>query len=176
MASEEETPYLVGLQQARQGLSEAKAELRDEAQPWLDAFWESHWMTKKEYSDYRDWSILGVRARQRGDDFYLQWFWNKWITTKEKNKIPISTYIRKGRGYQYPDSRLIRYARSWEMDLVLQVEQALAGIRKRQAQLKRAEKAINQLIKEQEQQEGGLDGALEADAQDEGSDTGRSGS
>lgn len=150
---EQEQLYIDSLQQAKIQLAEARAALRDVAQPWLDEFWLSHWMGRKNHSDYRDWSILGVRARQRGDDFYLLWFWNKWITNKQGKKVPISTHIRKGRGYQYPEARLTRYARGWEVDVVLEVEAELANIRKRLHYIKRAERTLNRLIKQHNQKE-----------------------
>jgi len=126
-------------------ISEARESLYQEARATVDGYWAHHYKANGELNVWER-SVLGVRVkRSSGDDFYIQWFWNKWIKDKQDRKRPLSQHIRKGKGYAYPASVLRKHAKEWEVDLVLSLERDFAVIRQEARELKLAELALRRL-------------------------------
>lgn len=126
-------------------IGEARESLHQEARAAVDGYWAHHY---KANGGLHVWerSVLGVRVKQLGGgDFYIQWFWNKWIKDKQDKRRPLSQHIRKGKGFAYPESVLRKHAKEWELDLVLSLERDFAVIRQKARELKLAELALRRL-------------------------------
>lgn len=92
-------------------------------------FWDNYWAGNSRV-DWKDRSVLGVRARRRGNgSFEIQWFYNLWGKTREGESVPLSQYIRQSKNGGYTKHALLKHARDWEADVVLDVEARLAPIR-----------------------------------------------
>lgn len=131
---------------AEKALSDFKQVLYNKARALADEFWSHHFQGNKT-RPFKESSILGVRLRRKGDDgFYIQWFWNKWVKTREGKVQTLSTHIRKGNGYQYPSWALEKYARDWEVDLVLELERQFAAIREKMRHTNQSRLALRRAL------------------------------
>ncbi|MBZ9574553.1 conjugative transfer protein MobI(A/C) [Modicisalibacter sp. MOD 31.J] len=137
--------YISGIDAQLEWIAQAKEMLRDEAKEGVDSYWAHHFKAN-EGLDLWKRSTLGARVKKgAGRDFYIQWYWNQWYKDKRGNKHPLSQHIRKGKGFSYPEATLKRYAKEWEMDLVMSLEGDFAEIRKQARELKLAEQALRRL-------------------------------
>lgn len=123
--------FSAGIDAQLHWIGEARVSLHQEARVAVDDYWAHHY---KGNGDLDVWerSKLGVRVRtSKEGDFYIQWYWNKWIKDKAGKRRPLSQYIRKGKGFAYPESVLRKLAKEWELDLVLDLERDFAVIRQK---------------------------------------------
>lgn len=130
---------------ALEEILEARKEIREEAQVYIDQYWVHHIDGNRGLKPWEG-SILGVRAKKGANsDFYVQWFWNRWFKDKGGQVQTRSTYIRKGNGFAYSPRTLEKYAKDWEVGLVLHLESRFAEIRERLRDLKLAEMALRRV-------------------------------
>ncbi len=88
---------------------------------------------------------LGLRVRERGEkgaaSFRAEWIVMRRIPASTKDRALaknndsrakfVTRYfaLPKGRSDQYPNSRLLKYARPWEEELILEIESEVAHLR-----------------------------------------------
>ena len=123
-------------------IAKARDEIRARTQMHIDRYWANHFDGNRNLKPWQG-STLGVRAKKgSGNDFYIQWFWNRWFKDKAGKVQTRSTYIRKGNGFAYAPQTLEKFAKEWELDLVLHLESEFAEIREQLRDLKRGEMAL----------------------------------
>lgn len=137
-----------GVREALNAITVARKILYHESRKHIDRFWDHHITGNKDRA-FDESSILGVRAQKgRNGDFYAYWYWNKWVKDKRGKTRTLSTGIQKGRkDNRYPTRALKKRAQEWEVDVVLEVEDALSVIRQKLRKLKLAELALRELEK-----------------------------
>lgn len=123
--------------------------LKKQAREILDNYFDAHITGNKLHKRYQDKSVLGCRMRIKGSSIYLEWFFNTWVKLADGRNKPFSTYIKRGKGMSYSQNTLLRYAKDWEVDLVLETEQAFAQIRRQNHFLAKARQNIREMKKSQ---------------------------
>lgn len=131
------------VQGIRTRLAAYRDALRNHAKGVIDDYWDNHELGNNK-AQYGEKSNLCVRLREFPNGaIYPAWYWNKWIRQPDGNKKrPLSTHIRKGKGHRYSQRSLLRYAKDWETDLVLETEDELSQVRLLQKEIKELEKAL----------------------------------
>lgn len=120
--------------------------LAEEAQESVQDYWTHHFRHNPN-KEKDDKTRLGVRLHyHRSKDhpaFSIQWYWNRWVRDPNGKRHTFSNYISKGRTRDaYHPNKLLRYARDWEADLVLELETIFTRIRGQIRELNRLEAAL----------------------------------
>jgi hypothetical protein len=105
-------------------------QLYAEANALADDYWRQFKSERKNHPTSAQGRI-GVRIRRREAclSFSIEWF--KMSTLRENGQHkPIAQYLKKGPGYRYPLTRILKDEPDWERALVEEMENDFADIRK----------------------------------------------
>ena len=143
------TQYLAGemdLEEVLEALSWQTVRLMKRARIILDGYWLMHLKENKKRR-LSDKSVMGCRARIKGNSLYLEWYFDRWVQTKEKKNKPLSTTLKRGKGYLYKPAVLLKHAQPWETQFILGIEKDFAAIRRQNRFLALARNNIREAIK-----------------------------
>jgi hypothetical protein len=101
---------------------------------------------KKRKHTKGDQSILGCRARLRDEKYLsIEWYRNTFYYSKGVWKVNSKFFTRGRTRHQYADSVLLKYAKSWEVFMVLEVEERFAYLRKQYSTLSKLRTNLGKL-------------------------------
>ncbi|SEA34328.1 hypothetical protein SAMN05660420_01801 [Desulfuromusa kysingii] len=123
--------------------------LMDEAIDVATVFWDFRYCENcKRRGKFKHTSKLGVRVRNKGKYYTIEWFYNEIVKDKKGKYIPVSHYLKKGTNKSvYSDSTLIRRCQPWEVEMVLEIEKRLAFYRETYSVLVAVRRDLNKLQK-----------------------------
>jgi hypothetical protein len=120
--------------------------LKEQARALLDTYWANH-LKENEKRQLTEKSVMGCRMRLKGDSIYLEWFFNRWVKRPDGKNKPFSTYLKRGKGMSYSPSTLLRHAKDWEADLILETEEGFALVRRQNHFLSQARQNVREAMK-----------------------------
>ena len=122
-------------------LDQELSRLRDHAMSIVDQYWA--WRTNQHASrPFADQSRMALRVHDtQSGSFQVEWYAFRWVKTKKGNKHRYIS-IKKGTGDKYPRPALAEYAREWELDQIVEIDEALATVRRAVKALGKARMAI----------------------------------
>lgn len=127
-----------------------RAHLENKAQACVQDYWDFHWQNNPEM-DVDNKSRMGVRVFRKNAEtpyFSILWYWNKYIIDNKGKRHTFSNHIHKGRTkLTYARQTLLKHARDWEADVIVEVESRCADIRRQLQDLNKAEAALKRMLK-----------------------------
>lgn len=121
------------------------------ARKLADSFWAMNHAMREE-NDPELQGYFGTRARLRDNTLSIDWYRNYFIRDKVTGKKrPISKHIAKGEGFRY-SNRSFKGAKEWEQEVIAEVEDQYAVLRKRAHLLRTMRRAMSEyqaLMKEE---------------------------
>jgi len=121
------------------------------ARKLADSFWAMNHAMREE-NDPELQGYFGTRARLRDNTLSIDWYRNYFIRDKVTGKKrPISKHIAKGEGFRY-SNRSFKGAKEWEQEVIAEVEDQYAVLRKRAHLLRGMRRAMSEyqaLMKEE---------------------------
>ncbi len=111
------------------------------ARKLADSFWAMNHAMREE-NDPELQGYFGTRARLRDNTLSIDWYRNYFIRDKVTGKKrPISKHIAKGEGFRY-SKRSFKGAKEWEQEVIEEVEDQYAMLRKRAHLLRTMRRAL----------------------------------
>ena len=77
----------------------------------------------------------------------IEWYRNQYVLKKDGGWQALSKYLRRGKGNRYSSRTLKQWARDWEIDLVLEIEEQLADIREQYSCLSKTRYYLRRWLK-----------------------------
>ena len=113
------------------------------ARKLADSFWAMNHAMREE-NDPELQGYFGTRARLRDNTLSIDWYRNYFIRDKVTGKKrPISKHIAKGEGFRY-SKRSFKGAKEWEQEVIEEVEDQYAMLRKRAHLLRTMRRAMSE--------------------------------
>lgn len=129
------------------GCLERIKELESEADELRVKHWSFH-LRENVLLAPREKGRLNIRVRRRGSVLEIYWTHFRFIKKEGSGKTNIATtYISKGTGSRYKDVQLAKYAKKWELEVVLEYEKEFAKIRAEYADIAKALAALRRAQK-----------------------------
>lgn len=105
-------------------------DLHKQAAAAVDEHWEQLIKAEKQTKTWDDKSHLQVASYRQGNHIQMKWIGIKWTGNKGSRRQVKNNITRSGDDMSYSEAKLAKWAKEWELPIVLETEKKLTSIRK----------------------------------------------